>query len=264
MKFALIADLHFGSVPEGLADDLAGALKEHAPDLIIVAGDLTMRARAREFEQAQAWLGGLAQPILVLPGNHDLPYLNLYQRFADPFGRFRTTVGASLMPTFTHARGFVVGFNTARSWQPHLRWQEGVARREDIAAARLALSGAAPGAIRIVAAHHPFLRPAERSRVRPVLRARTALQSFVESGAEMVLSGHTHQSFAAEADHGGRRIIAIGAPTALSWRKRGEENGYWLVNVEDGAIGAQLYLRNRAGFAPASERHFARPGPHAP
>jgi DNA repair exonuclease SbcCD nuclease subunit len=136
MKLALIADLHFGSVPRGLADELAAALARLAPDAILVAGDLTMRARAEEFAEARKWLNRLEAPLLVLPGNHDLPYFDLLERFADPFGRFKGAVEGGLMPVISREDCFILGLNTAASAQPHFRWQEGVARKGDISAAQ--------------------------------------------------------------------------------------------------------------------------------
>jgi 3',5'-cyclic AMP phosphodiesterase CpdA len=259
MKFALCADLHFGSVPEGLADALAEDLLAHQPDLIVVAGDLTMRARATEFAAAGEWLRKLTVPVLVLPGNHDLPYWNLYQRFADPFHRFHQATDATLMPTFSHERGLVLGFNTTRSWHPHLRWQEGVARRRDIEAARHMLGNAPEDAFKVVAAHHPFVKVAGRPRTRPVRRAERALDAFMAGGVEMVVSGHTHQSFVVEVKHAERTFIALGAPTALSSRMRGEANGYWVVSADRTGVMAALHLREGEHFAPAAEKAFARP-----
>lgn len=121
MKIALAADLHFGSVADGLAAELSVAMESEAPDVIVIAGDLTLRARKREFEEASAWLSSLKAPALVLPGNHDLPYFNLIQRFRNPFHRYRAAANAAdLMPAFECKGGMVLGFNTTRPWQPHL------------------------------------------------------------------------------------------------------------------------------------------------
>ncbi|MBI4725513.1 MAG: metallophosphoesterase, partial [Rhodomicrobium sp.] len=140
MKIALAADLHFASVPEGLSMELREAIERREPDVIVIAGDLTLRARRAEFEQASAWLGSLSPKPLVIPGNHDLPYWNLIRRFTDPFRQYRQAAGSdTLMPVIEHSTGVVLGFNTTGSWQPHLRWQEGVARLNDIQAARDAL-----------------------------------------------------------------------------------------------------------------------------
>ncbi len=179
MKLALAADLHFGSVPDGLATGFDEAIEREAPDLVVIAGDLTLRARHSEFEDAKQWLASLTRPALVLPGNHDLHYWNLVQRFANPLGRYRQALNdETSMPTAEAAGGFVLGFNTTRSWQPHIRWQEGVARQRDVMAAQNILKAAPNARFKAVAAHHPFIRIPDRPRTRPVLGASQALRSL--------------------------------------------------------------------------------------
>ncbi len=262
MRIALAADLHFGSVPEGLPGGLRDAIALQEPDVIVIAGDLTLRARRREFEQAGIWLRSLSPLPLVIPGNHDLPYWNLIRRFADPFHRFQRVAGsATLMPLIERPAGAVLGFNTTRSWQPHLRWQEGVARRKDVEAAQRALGGISPGKFKAVAAHHPMLKIPGMLRAKPVRGARTALAAFARAGVDLLMSGHTHQSFAIEAEASGKTLVAVGAPTALSTRLRGEENGFWIIEVTDDAIICTLWLRGKAVFRPALTTAFKRPRP---
>jgi 3',5'-cyclic AMP phosphodiesterase CpdA len=259
MKLALAADLHFGSVPEGLSMELRDAILQQKPDGIVIAGDLTLGARRSEFEQAGIWLRSLTPQPLLLPGNHDLPYLNLLERFIDPFKRFRGLAGSGiLMPMIECPEGIVLGFNTARSWQPHLRWQEGVARSKDVEAAREALSRAPFESFKAVATHHPMLRVPGMDRIKPVRRAQRALQVFAQSGVDLLMSGHTHQSFAVQTETGGHPLVAIGAPTALSTRKRGEENGFCMIEIIDDAIICTLWLRSASVFRPALEKVFKR------
>jgi 3',5'-cyclic AMP phosphodiesterase CpdA len=258
-RLVLCADLHFGSVPEGLADTLRATIEGLNPGLVIVAGDLTLAARTREFEEAKAWLAAITPPTLVLPGNHDLPYWNILQRFADPFHRFRQATSAeTLMPAAVIDGAFVLGFNTTGSWQPHLRWQEGVARRRDIAAAKLALDEAPSSAFKAVAGHHPFIAVSSNERARPVRRAHLALEVFSAGGVELLMSGHTHLSFAIEAETACGPVIAVGAPTALSSRMRGEQNGFWLIEVGS-TIECELWLRGEGDiFRPQSRHRFQR------
>jgi 3',5'-cyclic AMP phosphodiesterase CpdA len=259
MKIVLAADLHFGSVPEGLADNLRGAIENCSPDVIVIAGDLTLRARDAEFAQARSWLRTLATPALVLPGNHDLPYWNLFQRFANPFHRYKRGSGAvSLMPVFEQPNGIVLGFNTTGSWQPHLRWQEGVARSRDIDAAKMALCSVPNDRFKAVAAHHPLLKVAEVPRAEPARRGGRALRAFASCGADMIMSGHTHRSFAIEAEIEGHPMVAIGAPTALSTRMRGESNGFWFIEAQTRAIVCTLWLRAENSFRPGIEKVFKR------
>jgi 3',5'-cyclic AMP phosphodiesterase CpdA len=259
MKIVLAADLHFGSVPEGLAARLREEIEHQAPGIIVIAGDLTLRARSREFADAKSWLQSLQVPTLVLPGNHDLPYWNLLQRFANPFQRYRQAAGAaSLMPIVELPGGVVLGFNTTGSWQPHLRWQEGVARLRDIDAARKALSSIPADRFKAVAAHHPFMKIPEVPRAEPVRRARRALQAFAESRVDLIMSGHTHRSFAIETKVEGRSVVAVGAPTALSTRMRGEANGFWVIDASDDRVVCTLWLRDGVNFGPATEKVFKR------
>jgi 3',5'-cyclic AMP phosphodiesterase CpdA len=259
MKIALVADLHFGSVPEGLAGELRTVIEAQAPDVVVIAGDLTLRARHREFEQAKAWLSSFEAPTLVLPGNHDLPYFNLLQRFHNPFHRYRrASGGADLMPVIEQGDGIVLGFNTTRSWQPHLRWQEGTARLRDIEAAKAALSLAPADRFKAVVAHHPLMKVPGFPRAEPVRRAKLALSAFAESGVNLVMSGHIHQSYAVETEVEGWPMLAVGAPTALSSRKRGEANGFWMIETGEGSIDCILWLRGEASFQPAPAQSFPR------
>ena len=105
-RVALLADLHFGSVPPQLAEQLAHDLGRLQPDVIIVAGDLTMRSTSTEFADAKRWLDALAPPRLVLPGNHDLPVWNVFERFTTPFARYSRASGAKLMPVFEDDRSY--------------------------------------------------------------------------------------------------------------------------------------------------------------
>ncbi len=259
MKIALAADLHFGSVPEGLADELRTLIDAQQPDVVVVAGDLTLRARRREFEQAKVWLSSFEAPTLVLPGNHDLPYFNLLQRFRNPFHRYRHAAnGTGLMPIIEREDGIVLGFNTTRSWQPHFRWQEGTARQRDVEAAREALSSAPADYFKAVAAHHPLMKVPGFPRAEPVRRANVALSAFAECGVDLLMSGHIHQSYAIETVVQGWTVLAVGAPTALSSRKRGEDNGFWIIEADQARIECILWLREGAAFRPAPALSFPR------
>lgn len=258
MKLVLTADLHFGSVVEGLAEILAQAIAAENPGITIIAGDLTLGARRTEFEKAALWLDSLQRPLLVLPGNHDMPYWNLIRRFSDPFRAYSVAANAeSLMPAVALPEGLVLGFNTATSWQPHLAWQEGVARRTDIEAAKELLS-ASGAPFKAVAAHHPFVRIEGQARARPVRRAEQALEVFAEAGVALLMSGHTHMSFAMEHEIENRKIVAVGAPTALSSRMRGEANGFCVIEASPDAIACSLRLYTGSAFEEAANKHFQR------
>lgn len=250
---ALLADPHFGSVPPGLAEQLRQDLVRLAPDLVVIAGDLTLQWRCREFDEAKRWMTSLPSRFLALPGNHDLPESNLFERLFRPFSRYRKFIGQPLMPVYENDRAFVLGLNTTARLQPTPRWREGVARRSDIAKAGKCFALAEPGKTRIVVTHHPLVAGEGFLRARPVRRAKGALDAFAAQGVEILMSGYLHQSFAVELrqPHGG--MIAIGAPTSLSTRIRGEPNGFWLIDVQPDAVRLTLYSFDGASFAPGPD-----------
>ena len=65
---AHLSDLHFGAHVPAAADRLPAAVTAARPDLTVVTGDCTMRAREREFRPARALLDALPRPLLVPAG----------------------------------------------------------------------------------------------------------------------------------------------------------------------------------------------------
>jgi hypothetical protein len=95
-------------------------------------------------------------------------------------------------------------------------------------------------------------------RAEPVRRAKLALSALAECGVDLVMSGHIHQSYAIEAEVQGRPVLAVGAPTALSSRKRGEPNGFWMIEARKATIDCTLWLRSEVSFQPGPPRSFPR------
>src|SRR4051794_13402333 len=110
-----ISDLHFGRVDSRLVEALRASVEELRPDVIAVSGDLTQRAKRREFAAASAFLGSLRPPKIIVPGNHDIPLYNVFTRFGRPLDRYRRYIGSQIEPSFMDDEIAVVGVNTARS-----------------------------------------------------------------------------------------------------------------------------------------------------
>lgn len=258
-RLAVVSDLHFGTIPEGLETILAGALNAAAPDLVVVAGDLTQRARAHQFAAARGWLDALDSAWMAVPGNHDVPAYNLAERFGTPFARYRAAIDADLSKVAALEGLTVAGLNTVRSWQPHRRWQEGKVRSKSLNAIRTQLGTRHPEADRtVVVVSHHILHPVpdnDRAHVaRSGPRALTVLQAV---GAQVLVSGHTHRHFAMTVpvdlpDGTSRKLLSVGAPTAMSDRTRGEANGFWLIDFETpDRFALSLDAFDGARYAPA-------------
>src|SRR5215217_6665797 len=110
-----LSDLHFGRIDEATLEPLAALIERIAPDVLVVSGDLTQRARKTQFEEARAYLERLPKPQIVVPGNHDVPLYRVWERFFNPLGKYRRHFSADLEPSFIDDEIAVIGINTARS-----------------------------------------------------------------------------------------------------------------------------------------------------
>jgi 3',5'-cyclic AMP phosphodiesterase CpdA len=254
-----LSDLHFGRVREGLAEALLERVGALAPDLVVVSGDLTQRARTWQFQAARAFLDRVDAPLLVVPGNHDVPLENLLERFARPFARYRRFIAEDLEPE-VHADGVsVVGVNTVNPFAHQSgRFSSRARRRVCDAFGRTDRA-----ALRIVALHHPLTHgPAVEKR--PMRGAEEAVAALAGCGADIVLSGHLHAWDAAPftQEEGGHETLLIQAGTALSSRLRGEENDFNLLEITPGKVKIERFAASETGaFVGHSVYRFRRDGP---
>ena len=213
---------------------VADAVHAEQPDAVICTGDLTQRGRTTQFAAARDWFAGLGVPVMVQPGNHDMPYANLLQRFTRPYARFGVladAVGCEL--SLRHAA--IVPFDTNARAQWRFPWSDGVVRQRklDAALARLAALQDDPR-LKVVACHHPLL-PARDGEQNPTIGGDAAFAALADAGGHTVLSGHVHVPFDLNRKRGGQTMRMIGAGT-LSTRLRGAVPSYNVLTIADGNI----------------------------
>ncbi|XYJ09195.1 metallophosphoesterase family protein [Telluria sp. B2] len=236
-----LSDLHFGRVDGALLGPLRDLIHNVAPDVLVVSGDLTQRARSEEFEAARAFLDTLPGPQIVVPGNHDISLYNVFRRFAKPLDRYKRYITDDLDPVFVDDEIAVVGVNTARS----LTIKDGRVNREQVARIRDQLAGLDPRVTRIVVTHHPFDLPETFEQRDLVNRAPMAMEVFAECGVDVLLAGHMHVSHAASTamryQIDAYAALVVQAGTATSTRGRGETNSFNILRVEHERVEVDRY-----------------------
>lgn len=227
-RIAHLSDIHFGAHDPKIVAATEAWLQERQPDLIIISGDFTQRARVNQFRQASAYLNRLRSSgfrTLVVPGNHDVPLYDVFRRFAAPLDRYKRYIDKDLCPWFENDEVAVLGINTARS----LTIKDGRINREQIALLQDRFAAVPSSKTRILVTHHPlYAMPigegGELSEA--VGRHRDAIEAVCKSGVHLALAGHFHRTYAQSArkmvENAGS-VLVMQAGTATSTRLRNSE-----------------------------------------
>lgn len=255
-----LSDLHFGRIDPATLAPLLATAKEIRPDVVLVSGDLTQRARRRQFREARDFLSALPQPQIVVPGNHDVPLYNVALRFADPLANYRRYITDDLEPFFRDDEIAVAGINTARS----LTFKGGRINERQVARVRERLCALPEQVARVIVTHHPFDLPEGRLERDLVGRARMAMEAFVACGADVIASGHLHVSHtghtAIRYKLPGRSALVVQAGTATSTRERGEPNSFNVLAIERSRISVErrVWRASDGAFIPGAREVFDR------
>jgi len=257
-----LSDLHFGRTNTALIAPLIERIAAIAPDVVVVSGDLTQRARSGQFKAAREFLDALPKPQVVVPGNHDIPLHNVFDRFVRPLDKYVRYISDDLEPTYIDDEIAVLGVNTARS----ATIKDGRINAGQVArlASRLQVAGA--NAIKVVVTHHPFDLPARYRERHLVGRASLAMRMFADRGVDLLLAGHLHASHAGDTAVryrlGDYAALAVQAGTATSTRGRGEANSFNVIRIAAPRIAVErhAWIDGQAAFACAERQAFERSG----
>lgn len=239
-----ISDVHFGLEDTAALRWVADCVARERPDAVAITGDLTMRARHREFAAAADWIRALGVPVTVEVGNHDLPYFNLAERFLDPYRRFRALQSAVNHGIALPGLAIVPLKTTARA-QLRLNWSKGRVGERSLAACLAAIDALPAGTRVLVACHHPLVETGTRGKALTRGGSR-ALAALAQRGVLAVLSGHVHDAFDImhPTEHGPVRMIGAGT---LSQRLRATPAGFNELIVDE--RGLTVLARHDAALA---------------
>jgi len=217
-----ISDPHFGTEQPPVAQALLRLATALRPDLVVMSGDITQRARRTQFNAARAFVDRFdATPFVVVPGNHDIPLYNLFARVAHPYANHRRVFGYDLEPVFESAELLVIGVNTTRAY----RHKEGEVSVQQVERVARRLELATPQQLRVVVTHQPAVA-ARANDIRNLLHGREhAIERWSQAGADLILGGHIHLPYVSPLHVAykdlPRQMWAVQAGTSLSSRVRG-------------------------------------------
>ncbi|HEY8435330.1 MAG TPA: metallophosphoesterase [Sphingomicrobium sp.] len=234
-----LSDLHFGAHDELLVDAVEARVDELKPDLVVISGDFTQRAKTEQFRDACQFLERLqdsGHEVLGVPGNHDVPLYDVLRRFLSPLARYRRFIDDSLCP-FVELPGLtVLGINTARS----LTFKDGRINQDQVAFIRDTFARTPRDSFRVLVTHHPLFALEVEGQMAPAIgRQELALDAIQEAGVDLLLAGHNHHASSHSASDlvtraGGALVVQAG--TATSTRVREQEQSFNVIDVADASV----------------------------
>jgi len=246
-----LSDLHFGAHDETLVEAVEASLDRLKPDLVVISGDFTQRARTEQFREACHFLERMrdnGHEVLGVPGNHDVPLYDVLRRFLTPLARYRRFIDETLCPFVELPGVAVLGINTARS----LTFKEGRINQDQVQFIRDTFSRTPAEAMRVLVTHHPMFAVKVGEQVeRAIGRQELALDAIEDAGVDMLLAGHAHHASTELASDlvtraGGALVIQAG--TATSTRVREQEQSFNQIDIEDASATITVHTWRRGNF----------------
>jgi len=267
-----VSDLHFGPpFVERVGEALLAAAAALEPDIIVASGDFTQRAKPEQFAAARRFLDRLPPaPLVVTPGNHDIPLYRVVERIFSPYGLYRQYISQELDTVLYRDDVVIVALN---STSPLRAITNGRIDGDQLDFCAEAFRKAPKGAARIVVAHHHFAPAPDYEGGQVMPGAKRALDRFASLDVDMILGGHLHRAYIGNSldVYPGRDreqgIIIVQAGTATSRRGRArerEKNSFNLIRIGDEVVRITQYMffEDADGFAPVSRHIFPRAGRH--
>ena len=246
-----LSDLHFGAHDDRLVEAVERRVDEDKPDLVVISGDFTQRARTDQFQDACRFLDRLRESgheVIGVPGNHDVPLYDVLRRFLSPLTRYRRYIDDTLCPFHEIEGATVLGINTARSFT----FKDGAVSEEQMEFIRQTFERTDPKVMRVLVTHHPLFAMQVGDELTPaVKRSELALDAIGDAGVDLLLAGHNHHASAHDARDLVTRAgpaLVIQAGTATSTRVREQPQSFNRIDIDGEVVTLTVLGWNGSAF----------------
>ncbi len=251
--------MHFGRIDQTILYPLSKAIEREEPNLVIISGDFTQRARVEEFKEAKSFVDNIKYPMLVIPGNHDIsPFFSPIARFLNPYKRYKKYISEKLEPVYIDNEIAVAGLNTVRS----RAIKDGRVSKKQIANVKKWFGGLSKDVVKIVVTHHPLDTHESYGDHKLARKSFSAIRALSEVGVDAYLSGHFHFTSAVETVRrhkvGNYSAIAIQAGTVSLRTRHGETGSFNILTINKNtfSIEPKFWNSEKKDFEAGSEKKF--------
>lgn len=247
-KIVHLSDLHFGKVDTKRIDPLKNIVTSLNPDMVVISGDLTQRAKDHEFIEAKQFIDDLNRPAFVVPGNHDIPLYNIFRRLFTPHKKYTEHICSDLSPCYIDNEIALIGINTTRN----TTITSGRINKEQLRNIEEQIKDVSKHVLKIVVCHHPFDIPTKQTHHRHthkvIGRSKMGMRHLAKLGVDIFLSGHLHLHHVGDTtsrynieNYSG---LLVHAGTAISVRSRGEPVSFNVLSIDNSCVTVEHYSGN--------------------
>lgn len=227
MKIIHISDLHFGMNNSQIMNAFFQDIELIKPELIIISGDLTQRAKKKQFLALLAFLQKLSATVLIVPGNHDIPAYNLFERLFAPFRAFKHYIGNRYQSFFTNSITTILGVNSVNPWAI----KDGKLAKKRLIDIKTYFSQEKK-AINILFFHHNFAHI--KGMHKPLENDEQFLSYLKNSEVNIVCTGHLHYAKVSVLyKNNDKPCLILHAGTLLCTRSKDGLNSYYVIDIKN-------------------------------
>ncbi len=249
-----VSDLHFGvyNIPVQV-EKIEALIAKGGFDVVAVSGDLTQRARAREFAQARGFLERAEQQsrTIAVPGNHDVAWWRTPLHIGSPgwmYAKWRRYLGRELEPVLRMPGVAFAGVNTAHGISRHTLTTRprdlsviGDLRDEQVDRVAGEFAACDTTERRVVVMHHNPVA-GEISGRYGLKHSAYVLDRFAKIGVDLILCGHDHQDAVHYVEHTSGGIVVSIAGTITTRSRGGLPTSVNAIEIDRERIGVQTLV----------------------
>jgi 3',5'-cyclic AMP phosphodiesterase CpdA len=266
------SDLHFGhpAVPAQY-EAIEALIQERLYDVVVISGDLTQRHRTGEFQRARSFIQHARQVsrVLVIPGNHDVPWWKAPFGFGDPnklLAKYRKYIDPDVEPVLHVDGAVLVGLNTSQGVKRHtLTWNLrdigviGHLSKAQLEHARREFEHSRSGDARVIVMHHNPVR-GELSGRHGLKNTQKILGAFADMGVDLVLCGHDHQEAVHYIEHTKKGTIISTAGTVSNRSRGGRPSSVNSIRItpQEIEVATLVWSDETKRFMPGPAKCFVR------
>ncbi len=222
-KFIHISDLHFNRTNNLAIRAFLDFIAAHREAVLLITGDLTQSNLPDQYQNLKEFLDRMPNQKVIIPGNHDIYYFNLYKRFFKPHLRYLEYTNSPIEPDL-HLQGVsILGVRTTNQF----KIQSGSVWKSTLQALHNRIKASPPHNKIILLCHHPNVL------IRKLLKQTNSEFKQVV----LILSGHTHKQ-KTEVKNG---IMLHTTGTTISSRLRNEANSFSRFLVKQHFLDLEIY-----------------------